>query len=182
MINEKEIAEKFCVQLLRYMPGIYVSSFGGDASVIIDKAMSLDKKWDIDLLDEIMKQLSIVPEYLVERLEDGYNVSKQHYLKIEFFNCPAEEIRISNDFLQDLKRFYPHTRLLIVTPYDAVFYSIDVDNIKDGENLDLKNHTIEATYKTFTRFYDDADMDVRTILRNNRALFKILFGTFDLVD
>ena len=182
-IPTKGLVVKICARLLSYDPGLYILPFSEGAKEVLTLIVdNLDKEvanWDTSIIREIRRRLSIIPEYIVEMVEDIYTLSKQYYLRIEFFNCPTEEIKIPKEVLWEIKRFYPHTRLLIVTPYDNVFYSLIVDEIKDEENLNLKNHTLEEMYPIFTELYDDCEEDIRSILLNYKSLIKDLFGIFD---
>lgn len=178
MIYEKSLVEKCCLQLLRHIPGIFVSSFGGDADVLLNTIIH-EEMCDEDSLDELLGQLSFIPQYLVQKIEEGYIVSTLYYLRIEFFDCPVEKIKISNEILKYLYQYFPHTRLIIVTPYNSIFYCVDADNIEDGENLDLKNYPLEDMYKVFTNY----DSDIRTVLKNSKALLKSIFGTdHDIIE
>ncbi len=182
-IPTKGLMVKICARLLSNDPGLYILPFSEGAKEVLTLIVDdLDKEvanWDTSIIREIRRQLSIIPDYIVEMVEDIYTLSKQYYLRIEFFNCPTEEIKIPNEVLQRIKKFYPHTRLLIVTPYDNVFYSVDVNEIKADENLNLKNHTLEEMYPIFTELYDDCEEDIRSILLNYKSLIKDLFGIFD---
>jgi len=179
-LQQKNLAEKFCVNLLRQMSDTVVSSFGNDAKVVfdtlLDEVACTLETLDTNVTDEIENQLETIPEYMVEKNKYDNGVIQLYYLKIEFFNCPAEQIRISNDVLEKLKQYYPHTRIFFVTPYDSVFYFLNVDDIKDGEHLDLKTHLLEDYYSC----YKERD-HLQKILNIYRTLLRNIFYMNDLI-
>jgi len=179
-LNQKNLVEKFGVYLLRQMPDTIVSSFGNDAKVVfdtlLDEVEETVETLDTNVIVEIENQLETIPEYMVEKNTDDNGVIQLYYLKIEFFNCPAEQIRISNDVLEKLKQYYPHTRIFFVTPYDSVFYFLNIDDIKDGEHLDLKIHLLEDYYPC----YRNTD-NLQYIFNIYRTLLKNIFYINDLI-
>ena len=179
-ISKKDIAEKICLSILRRVSVIHVSSFVSDARVIIktilENAEYEDEKWIWGTIDELLKEETIIPEYTVEWIDSEYSVTRQYYLKIVYFDCPAENIKITNEFLESLKLCFPKTKIIIVTPFDYVFYCVDVDDIKDGSNLDLQNHKLEDTYEIFIDDYDEPVIgSMGSYLQSMRVLFKSIF-------
>jgi len=167
-ICQKDIAEKFYVNILRNIPCLSVKPFIIEArniiNNIIDEVVFHEYGFPGELQD-MMNQLYIIPEYYVEkRNSDRYNF---YYLKIEYFNCPPENIKISSEFLAYLRRYYPRTRFLIITPYDKVFYSIDLDEITDEENLDLNDYPIENKYECLVQ-----NKELIPFIDNLRDLYK----------
>jgi hypothetical protein len=179
MIQEKDIAEKLCIQIFRHIPGIHISFFGEGVkrifSPLIDESKTIKDQRCKGYIKKIIDQVSIIPDFIVER-RDGMDVKTLFYIKIEFLDCPNEKIKFNKEALQKLKRYYPNTQLFIMTPYNSVFYGVDIGHIDNGEILNLENFTIE---RLFDGLYTD---DVLPVLKNYRHLIKDLFRTIDWED